>query len=148
MTPYTPRPSRLLGRSPGVVPAALLIGILAACGNDGTGPDPNPAPTSIAVSSGNNQTAPAGSTLPQPLVARVADAANQGLPGITVAWEVTAGGGTLSALTSVTDTGGLARVQYVLGANAGTNRVQATVQGSTLTTTFEATATAPGGGTP
>jgi ABC-type phosphate transport system substrate-binding protein len=128
---------------------ALLVAALPGCGNDGTGPDPNPAPTGIAVSSGNNQTATVGSTLPLPLVVRVADAANQGLPGITVVWEVVQGGGTLSALTSVTDTGGLASVQYLLGSAAGTNRVRATVQGSTLTTTFDAVGTStPPGGTP
>jgi len=123
--------------------------VAAGCGGDGTGPDPDPQPASIAVASGNNQTATTGAALPQPFVVRVADAANQGLPDITVAWEVVTGGGTLAALTSVTDTGGLARVQYLLGPNAGTNRVRATVQGRTLTATFDATAVAPPpGGTP
>ena len=129
--------------------AAALIGIAAACGDGGTNPNPNPAPFSIAVASGNNQTATAGSVLPQPLVVRVADAADQDLPDITVAWEVTAGGGTLSTQTSVTDTAGHAQVVYLLGAAAGNNGVRATVQGTTLTVPFSATATAPpSGGTP
>lgn len=129
--------------------SAAVIAVVAACGNDGTNPDPNPPPTSVAVASGNNQSATAGSALPQPLVVRVADAANQGLPGIDVVWEVLAGGGTLAAMITTTDTDGLARVQYLLGPNAALNRVRATVQNSTLTTTFDATATAPPpGGTP
>jgi hypothetical protein len=126
-----------------------VIAAWAACGDGGTNPNPNPAPFSIAVASGNNQTAVAGAVLPQPLAARVADAADQDLPDITVAWEVTAGGGTLSTATSDTDTAGNARVVYLLGPAAGTNRVRATVEGSTLTVQFTATATAPPvGGTP
>jgi Bacterial Ig-like domain (group 1) len=145
---HAPRPRRTAPLSR-ALRAAAVIGILAACGNDGTNPDPNPPPTSMAVASGNNQSATAGAALPQPLVVRVADAANQGLPDIDVVWEVLTGGGTLAALITTTDADGLARVQYLLGPNAGTNRVRATVQNSTLTTTFEATATAPPpGGTP
>ena len=126
-----------------------LIGAWAACGEGGTNPNPNPAPFSIAVASGNNQTAVAGGVLPQPLVARVADAADQDLPDITVGWEVTAGGGTLSTSTSDTDTAGNAQVTYLLGPAAGPNRVRATVEGSSLTVQFTAAATAPPvGGTP
>ena len=53
-------------------------------------------PTQMALFSGDAQTGTAGQALAQPLVVLVRDAASAPVAGVTVTWQVTAGGGTLS----------------------------------------------------
>lgn len=124
-----------LRHAPGRVlraPAALLLAVLAcACGGgDGppTGPPPKTGPATLAVAGGNDQTAPAGTELSQPLVVRVTDAAGKPLAGVAVAWQVTAGGGSL-APAGATDAAGEARARWMLGTAAGSNAATATVAG-------------------
>lgn len=91
---------------------------------------------------GNNQQAPPGMPLPQPLRVQVIDGAGVAVEGVTVAWAVTSGGGVVSDRTTVTDSDGIAEVSWHLGHEEGTQTVEATaegVQGSPLV--FEANAT-------
>jgi plastocyanin len=123
--------------------ATLAVGIGCSSEEGGTDPVPDTTPASMTVVSGNTQTGQVGTALGSPLVVRVANAAGDALSGITVAWAVEAGGGSLGAATSTTNTQGQAQIAYTLGASAGTNTVRAMAQGTTISTTFSATATAP-----
>lgn len=99
----------------------------------------------FAVASGNNQSAPAGTRLPQPLVVSIAPsgaAQPKGLGGVTVTWSVLAGGGTLASVTTTTNASGQSSNDFTLGANPGANRVQATIAG-VGSVVFTETGTAP-----
>ena len=105
--------------------------------------EPGP-PSVISAVSGDDQTARVSQSLPQPLVVKVSDTSGIGVPGVTVTWSVTAGGGTLSATSTTTDGAGKTSVTLTLGPNAGTNTVTASVtglQGSPVS--FTATGTLP-----
>ena len=132
-------------QSPRFGPLVLLLGVspvvLAGCaGSEGTSPDDTPA--SISIVSGNNQTGEVDSPLDAGLVAVVKNAGGDGLSGRTVQWTVIAGGGTLGAPSSTTSASGQASNTYTLGSNVGTNTVRAAVQGTSLSTDFNATANA------
>src|ERR1051325_1099609 len=86
--------------------------IIASCGTDNT---TGPVIASLVLASGAGQTAPAGSTLPLPLTVRAQDQANQPVSGVTVLWEVTAGGGSVSPAQSITGSDGLASTTLQLG---------------------------------
>lgn len=89
---------------------------------------PGPA-AAISIVSGSGQSAVVGSALPAPFSVRVADAWDNPVAGVTVTFAVTAGGGSLSASTVVTNAEGLAESRLTLGAAAGANTVTATVPG-------------------
>lgn len=99
-----------------------------------------PVPT-IAKTSGDGQSAAAGSTLPTPLTVTVSDANGNPLAGTTVTFAVTAGGGSLSATTVATDGAGHAGTALTLGSAAGTNTVHATAAGVPGSVDFGETAT-------
>lgn len=86
---------------------------------------------SILVQSGNTQSGTVGTLLPAKLIARVIDAFGNAVPGVSVTWAVTAGGGTLSATTSTTDANGRVETDLTLGPTAGTNTVTVTSSGLT-----------------
>ncbi|HEX4935740.1 MAG TPA: Ig-like domain-containing protein [Gemmatimonadaceae bacterium] len=73
------------------------------------------------------------------LVVKVTDQYGNAVSGVTVSWELTSTGGTLSAATSTSDSAGLARVTLTLGATPGTYSAKAT-SGSLPTATFTVTA--------
>ena len=82
----------------------------------------------LSAVSGDNQTAPAGSALPAPLVAKVTDAFGNPVAGVTISWAPT-GGGTLSAGTTQTGDDGQTSVQFALGPAAGPQSVTASAEG-------------------
>ena len=93
----------------------------------------------LAVSSGNGQTAPTGTPLPAPLVVLAQNNAVNA-PGITINWTTT--GGTLSAASSVTGAGGLANIGLTLPATSGVVTITGTrADDATVFATFTATAT-------
>jgi PKD repeat protein len=97
---------------------------------------------SIAAYSGDGQSAPAGTPLPQPLVVQVTDGFGNPISGVTVQWSAE-GAGSISAPSSVTDGSGLASVQRILGPTAGQQTTLASVEGlkgSPVTFTHTATA--------
>jgi adhesin/invasin len=91
--------------------------------------------------SGDGQRAPPGTTLPDPIVVGVADADGNPVSGAAVTWVITAGGGSVTPTTSVTDAAGHASTSWTLGASVGPNTVDAVVSG-VGTAHFTATAEA------
>jgi hypothetical protein len=108
-----------------IAPALLAAAVLAAC-SDGTGASKAGPPARVDLLSGDQQTAPAGSELPQPLVVKVTDAKGKPVSGQPVAFVVTAGGGHVFAGSTVTNAAGEARERWTLGPVAGdSQRVEA-----------------------
>jgi Bacterial Ig-like domain (group 1) len=90
-----------------------------------TGPTAGP-PASIVASSGNNQTATAGTALPSPLVVLVTDANSVPVPNASVSFTVTSGAGVLSVQTATTNAQGAAQTNLTLDPTPGINTVSAT----------------------
>ncbi len=106
-------------------------------------------PANLVLVSGNNQSGTTGQGLGNPFMVKVTDAGSNPVAGVTVTFAVTAGGGSLSATSAVTDSSGLALSTLTLGSTAGTNTVTATsgtLAGSPIT--FTATGVAPPANTP
>lgn len=103
-------------------------------------------PTIQAVS-GNGQTGEVGTVLPDPLVVELRDAQGNPSAGFSVSWTVTAGGGTVSSTSTITNSQGQAQVSWTLGPAGGGNSVKASVTG-VGSVTFSATATGGGAGIP
>jgi hypothetical protein len=101
----------------------------------------------IEIVSGNNQTAPSGSVLPEDFVVRVLDQDGNPIPNRAVSWVIGQGGGSVNPETNQTDGEGKARARLTLGSAPGTNTVNAVVSGITIpSVTF--TATGSGTGSP
>jgi len=99
----------------------------------------------IVITTGNQQTAPAGTALPIAYGVRVTDAFGIRIAGAQVAWTIATGGGSVSAGQGVTDSAGLASTLRTLGAHAGAQTVVATVAGlADSAATFVASATPNG----
>ena len=95
--------------------------------------------TTVVEVSGDGQAGDTDAALPHPFIVEVRDQDGDALSGVTVAFAVTAGGGSLSASSVTTNTSGRAQSTLTLGSTAGSNTVTATVSGIT-TITFTATA--------
>jgi hypothetical protein len=131
----------------------VLICCLAACQLDkllktpdsGAPAIPNPGSGSaarITAAGGGGQADTVAATLPQPYVVRVADAGGNPVPGVTVNWVVTAGGGATAGAGSVTDGNGYASTIHRFGTSVGAQSVAASVAGvSRSPATFTSTAT-------
>jgi hypothetical protein len=118
---------------------AVAIGmVLAACDGGGSGPPPEPARLEVT---GTAQSAVVGTPVSTPPQVRVLSADDEPVAGVSVAFTVTQGGGTVVGGTQVTDASGTARVaSWTLGTTAGQN--QLSVQAGGLGTTISATGTA------
>ena len=108
--------SWLLGPTPGVntvvASAAGLPSVTFTATSVG------PATQALAFA-GNNQAAVQGTAVPVRPAARVVDALGNGVPGITVTFSVTSGGGSITGASPVTDVNGLATVgSWTLGSGA------------------------------
>jgi hypothetical protein len=121
--------------------AIVLAGVSLRCSGDPTQPS---TATAIAAAGGDGQSAPAGSTLPNPLVVLVTDASGNPVEGVTVSW-ADQGGGSVSATTARTGADGRASVQRTLGTTVGQQTTTASVSGlSGSPVTFVSTATVAG----
>jgi hypothetical protein len=98
-----------------------------------------PVPAALALAGGAGQSGVVGSALADSLVVKVTDAKGGAVSGTAVAWAIRSGGGSLSAVSALTDAAGLARVAWTLGTAAGASEVTATVSGL-APVTFTATA--------
>ncbi len=113
---------------------------VAACGGGGTEPS-DPVVSGLTISSGNNQVATVGTALAVAPAVLVKDQSGNGIPGITVTFAVTGGGGSVTGATATTDAGGIARVgSWTLGTQAGANLLSATA--GSFGVVFGATGTA------
>lgn len=86
-------------------------------------------PAGFAKYSGDLQSAPPSTTLPTQLAVIVFTQFGETLPNVTVTWTITAGGGALSAASTLTNDGGIASVNYTTGATTGSATVRASVSG-------------------
>ncbi|HEX6252175.1 MAG TPA: Ig-like domain-containing protein [Gemmatimonadaceae bacterium] len=97
--------------------------------------------TSIEAVTSTSQTVPAGGAVPEPPGVIVRDQNGLVMQGVSVAFAVTAGGGSINPASQSTGADGIARLtNWTVGSTAGTNAVTATVTGLTPVT-FTATAT-------
>ena len=100
-------------------------------------------PASVAANSSTSQAALAGSAVAEPPAVIVRTATNLPVSGVTVTFQVTAGGGTVIPTSVVTGADGIARVtSWTLGTTPGANSVSATVTGL-QPVNFSASGTAP-----
>ncbi len=133
-------PSHPTGRLRAPVKTLTIVGIIVlSAGKLSTDTDA-PRPYILGMVTGNQQTAAAGTQLTDPLSVVVIDQYNFVMANITVTWAITAGGGSLSALTTVTDENGVASVTYTAGPTPGPASITATVS-SLGTLTFTETIT-------
>lgn len=93
--------------SPVTVEAGFTVVALAASANG------------LAAVSGEDQTAPAGTELPDPLVVEVTDAFGNPIQGVPIIWTLE-GGGSVNDSTTATDAVGRTSVTRTLGPTAGT----------------------------
>ena len=98
-------------------------------------------PVRLARISGDGQTAPALSVLPDNPGVRVEDAGGAPIPDVLVTFEVTSGGGRIVPLSGVTGIDGEAFTRWTLGEEQGRQSLRATA--GTLEAEFVVTATAP-----
>ena len=87
---------------------------------------------------GDRQTGDPGAALPDSLVVRVSNGAGVPIAGASVGWQVAAGGGSIAPAIATTDTLGLARAVWTLGATPGAQTASAYAAGTTVQ--FTATA--------
>ena len=113
-------------------PAPLSIVVAATAGAGGV--------ASFTAVRGNNQSATAGSLLPDSLVVRATDANGNPVGGVNVAWTLT-GGGSVSAASTQTGPDGFTGVLRTLGPTAGPQTTTATASGAAEPIVFAATAT-------
>jgi hypothetical protein len=95
----------------------------------------------VSIVSGDDQTGPVSTELPQDLVVQVRDAQGNAVPGVAVTWVIGTGGGSVTPQTSATDADGRASAAWTMGGSPGANTVSAVVSGIGLAE-FSATATA------
>ena len=96
--------------------------------------------TTVALVSGDNQTAVAGSVLPASVVVRLVDGSGNGVPATALTWVVSVGDGSVTPENDRTDDQGFASAQWTLGKRPGENRLDAVVSGVGVVT-IKATAT-------
>lgn len=84
----------------------------------------------LAITGGNPQFANAGTPLLAPLSVRLQDGSGAPLPGITVSFQITAGTGTLSSSTGITDVNGDASTTFTPGLLPSPLAVSASAIGS------------------
>ena len=102
----------LTASSPGLEPVSVgAVGIV---------------PSDLVVAQGNNQTARAGGVLPTSIVIRVVGAGNVPMAGVTVGFQVTAGGGVITPQSAVTSNLGEVTARWTLGATAGPQAISVT----------------------
>ncbi len=89
-------------------------------------------PSDVIIAQGNNQSARVGTAVPNAVVVRVVGAGNVPLVGITVALQITSGGGAITPQTAVTSALGEVTAKWTLGTAPGVNIATVTV--STLST--------------
>ncbi len=96
------------------------------------------APTQLAQISGDNQTGKLNRRLARPFVVEVRDDTGEPVSDTLVRFEITAGGGRLSAATARSNTNGRAQTYLTLGNTRVENRVVGSVSGISTQVSFTA----------
>jgi len=100
-------------------------------------------PNSIAVQAGNGQSAVTNTAVAIAPAVIVTDEFANPVPGVSVDFAVTAGGGSVAGNPATTDTNGIARLgSWTLGSNEGSNTLRTTAPGAG-SVTFTATGVTP-----
>jgi trimeric autotransporter adhesin len=86
-------------------------------------------PATLSISSGNNQSGPAGTQLPVPLIVKAVDATGTPVGNVPVSFTVLSGTASLSASTATTGGDGQAAIEVTLGATVGPLQIQAASPG-------------------
>jgi plastocyanin len=115
--------------------------VLAACGGDSPAGPAGP-PTQLEKSGGDGQAWFFDNPLPESYGVVVRDADGGPVEGVTVSWTVTAGGGSVDPLVSVTNGDGSASTTHTLGPAGTSQTVTASVTGLPEVE-FEASASSP-----
>jgi adhesin/invasin len=103
----------------------LLLAVLTAgCGGDVVLPGEGEA-ASIEIVDGDEQTAPVGTTLPDPVVVQVLDSRGRPVPNQDVSFAVGSGGGSVAPATVATDADGEAVATWTLGPTTGDQLLRA-----------------------
>lgn len=102
----TPIGTWTLGRTAGVNTVTVTVADLTPVAITVTGVAGPPA--SLAVVGGNGQSALAGNTVPSPVSVQLRDQFGNGVAGMAVTFQVTAGGGIIGPATTTTDASGTA----------------------------------------
>ena len=92
----------------------------------------------LEIIAGNYQRGVPGTVLANPFVVEVRGRSGNPLPGATVTFSITGGGGALSATRVTTNSNGRAQSTLTLGQNPGTNSVTVSVAGTQEGWTFSA----------
>ena len=87
------------------------------------------SPETLTKVSGDAQNGTPGSALANPFVVEVQDADGDPVEGVRVTFSVTAGGGSLSETSDLTNRNGRAETTLTLGSQVGINSVEASVPG-------------------
>ena len=83
-------------------------------------------PSDLVIAQGNNQTAKASAALPVQIVIRVTGGTNVPIPGVTVAFSITGGTGSITPQSIVTNALGEATARWTLGNQVGGQQAQVT----------------------
>jgi len=84
------------------------------------------APITLTVVAGDSQRAAIGKSLPVPPAVRLRDTYNNPVPGASVAFAATSGGGSVGSANVTTNASGIAATAWILGALAGENQLTVT----------------------
>ncbi|MBW3572352.1 MAG: Ig-like domain-containing protein, partial [Gemmatimonadetes bacterium] len=88
-----------------------------------------------------------GTPIADSAAALVRDQYGNPVPGVTVNWAVTSGGGSVSPASSTTDAQGIARARWTLGGSVATPQTLRASAGASMSATFSATAALGAGAT-
>lgn len=134
-----------VGLSSGVVALVGFRGSALVIAQTLTGPRDTvpvriiPTPTALAVLAGNSQQTRQGDPFPLPIRLRANAGDGLPVPGTIVTFEVTQGGGSLSAARDTADAEGLVEVRWTAGNVAGAGSVIARVDGQPVSVTLTGT---------
>jgi adhesin/invasin len=129
---------------------SVAVLLVSACKKDAVTSPPAVAAALAPSGQSNAQVGAVGKTLAIPVQVLVTDASGNPIPSMTVTWTLVSGGGQVSltadtvfasSVTAITNSVGVASVQWQLGTTVGTDSLAATVSAGP-STTFIATAQA------
>jgi hypothetical protein len=123
--------------------AAFALLCACGCSDPSVTPPPPPVASSIAVTSGNKQSATINHALALPLVVTVTTSTGAPLAGAAVDWDSPSGFGIVTPSSGVTDANGQVSGSLNVGASPGSHTIVATVRGTDLQASFDEVAAAP-----